>query len=184
MLNNIAALLDAGVAASTTSYESIQTVTVGAGGLSTASFTAIPSTFKHLQLRMIIRGSANNSLAIKINSDTGSNYARHRLYGSGSAASAASNTSATSGFIFSGNGVPTGSSIFGAAIVDILDYTDTNKYKTIRTLDGVDTNGGGGIEFISNLWQSTSAITQLDLFLDAAATIQEYSSFALYGIKG
>jgi hypothetical protein len=133
---------------------------------------------------MIVRGSANNSLSIKINSDTGANYARHRLYGSGSAASAAANTSASAGFIFSGNGVPTGTSIFGAAVVDILDYANTNKYKTIRTLDGVDTNGGGGIEFISNLWQSTNAITQLDLFLDASATMQQYSQIALYGIKG
>ena len=72
--------------------------------------------------------------------------------------------------------------IFGTGIIDILDYADTSKYKTVRTLFGYDANGSGYIAFSSNLWQSTSAITSITM--TPVNGIAEYSSFALYGIKG
>jgi hypothetical protein len=73
---------------------------------------------------------------------------------------------------------------YGVSIVDILDYANTNKYKTFRSLAGQDQNSSSGrIVFVSGLWQSTSAITTLDLNLESGLWNQ-YSSVALYGIKG
>jgi hypothetical protein len=75
--------------------------------------------------------------------------------------------------------------MFSSQVIDVLDYQNTNKYKTTRTLLGTDTNGGTnrGVEFSSGLWQSTSAVTQIDL-IAGGTTFSQYSSFALYGIRG
>ena len=74
-------------------------------------------------------------------------------------------------------------SSFGVTILDILDYADTNKNKTFRSLAGDDVNGGGDIMINSNLFVTTSAINALNLTL-SAGNFAQYSQFALYGIKG
>jgi hypothetical protein len=169
----------------TNSYESIATVTVG-GATGYAEFTSIPSTFTHLQVRLITDTSAGDvSIGARFNSDTGSNYAYQTLYGDGSNVYVNYNgVSQTSYLSFARGGNNSGA--FGAAVVDILDYKNTNKYKTVRSLTGRDTNGGasGGIVwFSSGVWQSTSAITSIRLTPESG-NLNTYSSFALYGIKG
>jgi hypothetical protein len=187
-----AGLFAAGVTPATNSYESIATVTVGAGGSSSVGFSSIPSTYKHLQLRITGRGNSSSSdrvsITVKVNSDTGTNYANHALGGDGSSAFA---TQATSQGVGANNYMAGISAIvgstglansFGVSIVDILDYANTNKYKTLRSLAGQDQNGTSGrVSFVSGLWQSTSAITTLDLNLESGLWGQ-YSSIALYGI--
>lgn len=181
MLNNIAALMGGGVTAAATDYESIQTVTVGAGGQATISFTSIPTTYSHLQLRYIAAGTATPVVYLRFNSDSGANYVRHRLQGNGTAAQASANTGETAVTMFGSAGLPA-STTFGAAVLDVLDSANTNKYKTVRALDGVDTNGAGTIEFMSSLWMNTAAITAITLTLNSG-NFAQYSSFALYGIK-
>ena len=189
MLNQIAAIHGVGVAASTNSYESIATVTVGSGGSSSISFTSIPSTYKHLQVRLLSRtdrGDTNDFMTIRFNSDSGTNYSYHSLYGNGSSAGAADTGTSTatpwSGVTAGGNAT---ASIFGAAVVDVLDYQNSNKYKTVRLLSGTDQNSTTGrIYFMSNLWRSTSAITTLTIIPTYGSNFAQYSSFALYGIKG
>jgi len=77
----------------------------------------------------------------------------------------------------------TTASIFGVTVTDILDYKDTNKYTTIRVLTGYDTNGAGDVLLYSGNWRSTSAVTSIVLF-PASGNFNQYSQFALYGIKG
>ena len=169
------------------SYESIATVTVGAGGSSSISFSSIPSTFKHLQIRLIARSAfASNEdyVNLKVNSDTtGSNYARHLLYGTGASVAAAASTGSTItnlGEIAAANST---SGIFGAFVVDLLDYANTNKNKTIRSLGGDDRNGGGEIDFNSILWMNTNAISSIQLTTYTGNNFAQYSQAALYGIK-
>jgi hypothetical protein len=171
-------------------YESISTVTVGSGGVSNIEFSSIPSTYKHLQIRMSAEGVAGSSsgpvsVDVILNSDTGANYAYHRLYGSGSSTAADNSISRTStlgGLINFSSSV---NNIYGGSITDILDYANTNKYKVLRSLSGYDANGDGYISLISGLWQSTSAISNIKIYpLDRSYTWRQYSSFALYGIKG
>lgn len=168
------------------SYESIATTTVGVGGTPTISFADIPQTFKHLQIRGIARSTraafASDPLLIQVNSDTASNYSWHYLVGDGS--SAASNAGATQSsmmnYLIANNTV---SNVFGAFVIDVLDYANTNKYKTFRSLMGVDNNGSGWVALNSGNWRSTSAITSIELTAQNGDLMQ-YSSFALYGIKG
>jgi hypothetical protein len=185
MLNNIAALHPA--AAALNSYESIQTVTVGSGGQSSIAFTSIPSTYKHLQIRCISRESLGTTLGgmyIQLNSDTGSNYAWHRLWGDGASTFAGASTSTTAmlgGIIATTSGT---ASVFSSAIIDVLDYANTNKNKTIRSLTGLDYNGSGYVGVHSGLWTNTAAVTSIVINPDSGQNWQQYSSFALYGIKG
>jgi len=163
------------------SYESIQTVTVGSGGQASISFTSIPSTYKHLQLRYIARASSADLVVFRVNGSTGNDYALHALQGNGSAASAVATTSYSYGGVAPISGT---ADTFGAGVLDILDYANTNKYKTFRTLGGRDLNGSGIIELRSSLYMSTSAISSIVLSTDSVLNFQQYSSFALYGVKG
>ena len=161
------------------SYESIATVTVGSGGSSSISFTSIPSTYTHLQIRAIARSGSNPQVNLRFNSDTGNNYTEHDIIANGSTVSAygAGNIP-----YMPQGAVPSTTSVVGAFIIDILDYGNTNKFKTIRGLNGFDRNGGGEIGLYSNLWRSTSAVSNIEIFANVSS-YSEYSSFALYGIK-
>ena len=172
------------------SFESIETVTVGSGGSATITFSSIPATYKHLQVRCIARSTYSGSgdgIQVQFNSDTslsGTNYAYHLLIGTGSSVVAAANSSYP--YIVAGDttGGTSASGMFGTNIFDILDYANTNKYKTLRTLNGNDQNGSGSVRLISGLWRSVSAITRIDFNLLNGGNYAEYSQFALYGIKG
>ena len=167
-----------------TSYESIATTIVGSGGAADITFSSIASTYKHLQIRVMTRSTAAISLGgfrLEFNGDTtSSNYKGHYLYGDASSVGAG-----TSSYI--GVGLITGASatanVFGISIIDIIDYANTNKNKTVKSLAGSDLNGSGEIDFFSGLWINTSAITSIRLFA-AAPNFAQNSSFALYGIKG
>ena len=173
---------------STNSYESIATVTVGSGGASGISFTSIPSTYKHLQIRWIARSTAGAStdyfFPMYLNNDPASNYSSHYINANGSAVAASGNAN-QNGFNFYGDwpAASATSGIFGAAVMDITDYRDTNKYKTIRTFAGFDANGSGQVFFNSASWRSTNAVTSIQLYFNSA-NFAQYSSFALYGVKG
>ena len=166
-----------------TGYYSIGTVNVGSGGASSITFSSIPSTYTHLQLRMMVREtSTSNGYDMQFNGDTGNNYSRHYLIGTGSSALAAAVTS-TSSMILADAAISTSTTgVFGASVCDVLDYTNVNKNKVIRTLGGYDNNGNGGIFFNSGLWINTSSVTSIVIIPDAG-NFAQYSSFALYGVN-
>jgi hypothetical protein len=165
-------------------YDSIATVTVGSGGASSISFTSIPSTYQHLQLRGIIKNTSSTTFAaMRFNSDSASNYSAHYLDGDGATATAGAASNYDKSY-FGYAGTSSQTNIFGVSVVDILDYKDTNKFKTVRILTGVDVNGSGGyVELSSSSWRSTSAITDINVFF-GSNNFAEYSQIALYGIKG
>lgn len=167
-------------AATAGSFESIATVTVGAGGSSSVTFSSIPGTYTHLQLRCIIAsdsGSTEQAMKFSINSDTTTtNYYSHRLNGDGSNAG----TYNTQNYLL-GEVAGTGSG-FAANVIDILDYANTNKYKTGRALFGIDQNGSGFVGLMSMLWMNTNAVNSITITQNTQ-TIKQYSHFALYGIK-
>ena len=161
------------------SYESIATVT-STGSSTFLTFSSIPSTYKHLQIRGIANDALGNPLQIQFNSDTGNNYAYHRLQGTG--ASTASTGVASNGDINFIGYAAASTSTYGVTIIDIIDYASTTKYKTLKTLMGYDQNGSGLILLNSGLWMNTNAITSIKIIGSGALT--SASNFALYGIKG
>jgi hypothetical protein len=183
--NTIAGFLGTGVAVSASSYESIATTTVGAGGASTITFTSIPSTYTHLQIRCLSKDSrsaqVNSTLDYRFNSDSAANYSYHELQAFDPTVNAYATASASTLRTY---GAGASGTNFGVTIIDILDYANTNKYKTTRQLYGIDTNGANSLIGInSGSWRSTSAITSITI-TPLTSPIVQYSSFALYGIKG
>ena len=167
---------------STNNFSSIATQTVGSGGASSVTFSAIPSTYTHLQIRCNVLMGTTVDLDLQFNSDTGANYAYHALYGTGSAAGSLAATSTSNGVYF--GQYRTGATSACGAVVDILDYTNVNKNKTVRALSGIDTNSTNGIVFLtSGLWMNTSAISNITIYSKDAISFAQYSSFALYGIR-
>ena len=167
-------------------FESIATYTVGSGGQATIEFTSIPQTFTHLQLRCSSKTSGASADSYIRLGYSGTNYAtsyRHLLYGDGSSASGIA--ASGEGYIISTAGSG-GTSIFSADIIDILDYTNTNKTKVFNTIGGMENNGGTNpyFRYGSGMWNSTAAITSITLYPQPTGSLAQYSSFALYGIKG
>ena len=168
------------------SYESIESVTVGAGGTASVTFSSIPATYTHLQIRSIGRITAANSddnIYMQFNGDTASNYAGHYLFSDGSTTIPAAAGNQTQGVAARITGASSGASMFGVGICDILDYRNTNKNKTVKVVTGHDKNGSGLIFLMSTLWQSASAITSIRLYT-ITDSFAQYSKLALYGIKG
>jgi hypothetical protein len=167
-------------------YDALATVTVGSTSVATIDFAGIPQGYKHLQIRGLTRSdqaSSSTSSRMRFNSDSGSNYDYHALYGNGSSPAGAENIAPVNVMLI-GNypGASATSGMFGASVIDILDYSSLTKYKTVRFLNGYDNNGSGQVTFGSNLWMNTNAITSISLF-PATGNFVQYTQFALYGVK-
>ena len=178
------------------SFDSIATYS---GGSATITFNNIPQTYKHLQLRLrVATSSVSNGLASlgmqvgKTSVDTGANYTYHRLFGNGTSVSADAGINQNTAYVgLNPYGVGTLSGLcYAVHVIDILDYTDINKYKTFRTLVGIDNNttGDNWIGFHRNLWKGGTignANNAIDIItFTSNFTYYSNSSFALYGIKG
>jgi hypothetical protein len=164
-------------------YDSLATVTLSASTAS-VTFAGIPAGYKHLQLRILARGNfAYGNLldgTMFFNGDTTiANYYDHYLKGNGTAASASAANAPYMSNIFAGANQT--ASVFGVAVIDILDYANTNKYKTMRYLGGTDVNGSGQLNLGSILWKNTAAISSLYFAVDGSMIAN--SQLALYGIK-
>lgn len=172
----------------TTAFASIATVTVGSGGSSYAEFTSIGTNYKHLQIRVLAKsnstGDTNDDCSLQFNGDTGSNYVSHALTGNGSTTSAGYNAAASNNRLLKVAAPDAGTNVFGGGVIEILDYTNTNKNKVARGLGGADWNSGGVVALESMLWQNTAAITSIKIAPRYGSAWVEYSTFALYGIKG
>jgi hypothetical protein len=173
----------------TTSFDSIATSTPS-NGTTSITFSSIPQTYKSLQVRSIVRDTSTGGydaipVDIRPNNDSGSNYAIHSLRGDGATVTADGYTAQPQGLPWAA-AIRSGSSnttTYGVMILDIIDYTSTSKYKTLRMVSGGDVNGTGGVVSLdSALWLSTSAITSLTIKADYTA-FASGTTFALYGIK-
>lgn len=161
----------------------LQVITVGPAGASSVSFTNIPNTYTHLQLRFSVGNTVDAFfIDMRFNNDTGSNYDNHRLRGDGSTATSGADINVSSIHLSRLGPLVSGTQFYNGGVTDILDYANTNKYKTIRTLGGYDRNGTGSVDLQSGLWRNTNAITSMQ-FTSFSGNFAANSQFALYGIK-
>jgi len=171
-----------------TAFESIASSALGSDTAS-VTFSSIPNTYQHLQLRMLVKNDSTTSnvrpVYLRFNSDSGSNYVYHNLVGNGSSASSGNWT----GYSYVELGLTTASSTglsnnFGVFLVDIHDYASTSKNQTVRTFSGTEQNGSGYSQLYSGLWLNTNAINSITLLCAGTQKFVTGSTFALYGIKG
>ena len=149
---------------------------------SSYTFTSIPGTYTDLVIVLNggnTRSGGSDSLTIRFNSDTGSNYSNTNLFGNGSTATSTRNTSATSMRI--ADVAATSNGLNSVAIINIMNYSNTTTYKTAL--------GRGNVaqDIVSarvGLWSSTAAITSVQLL--AQEGVENWAvgtTFTLYGIS-
>lgn len=167
--------------ASLSSYESIATAT-GTGSSGTITFSSIPSTFKHLQIRYLNIPSSATYLRMTVNGVGGTSYAWHGLVGNGSNPVQATGGASAAETYTLGFFSNIGTTYPNVSIIEVLDYGSSTKNKTWRVFSGYDANGSGEIAIASGLFNSTNAITSITIAL-GAGNYSTTSTFALYGIK-
>ena len=169
-------------------YELIST-TVLTTTAASVTFSSIPSTYKHLQIRTVTRTNFSDNFVMdmtgKINNDSNANYSQHFLNGNGTSVTSGANTNLTYLYLQSASpAANTTANSFGCMVMELLDYSSTSKNKTIRAMIGAANPGStySGVRLISNLWMSTAAVTSVQL--NGGGSFIAGSRFSLYGIKG
>jgi hypothetical protein len=153
------------------------------------NFTNIPQDYKHLQLRITMRGdggSATFAGAFDFHPISGgSTYSQHYMQNSGTSVSSAGNSSLG---IINFPELPAGgatANVFGVVVMDILDYTSTSKNKTVRLLSGSHQDGTyWRIDERSGAWYDTGAISAIRMRPYGVSNFVAGSRFSLYGVRG
>ena len=168
-------------------YELISTSIVSGSPASTVTFSSLntlAASYKHLQLRVTSRDNRNgfmgSQLYMRFNSDTASNYSQHALYGTGSSVGS-TYTLTDKMYILDNPGLGGTTSAWAGGVIDILDFSNTNKYKTIRALGGMAQNYNW-LTFTSASWRSTAAVDSITF--SGLGSQEPGSRFSLYGLKG
>lgn len=152
----------------------------------TVTFSSIPSTYKHLQIRVLSRSNrsdTDDNIILRFNSDSGSNYSWHRLGMTTSAGLTAQGSANFNGFYTRNSASTNTANSYGANIIDILDYSATTKYTTARALDG-QTGTYGAVGIASGAWLNTAAITSISMTVQYGTGFLSGSRFSLYGSNG
>jgi len=151
---------------------------------STITFSSIPSNFTHLELRCLVRDTQAVSQSggyIRFNGDSGSNYYRHWVAGNGTSATSGNGGSFSIGEWFYYPGASASANAFGSYVMQVFDYSNTNKNKTLKSVGGYDLNGSGWVALGTGAWFNTVAITSL--LIGAGTAFAAGTTFQLYGIS-
>ena len=157
-------------------YTPIASITLGAA-VSSVTFSSIPSTYTDLVMTVATISSTTNYPYVVLNGDTGTNYSKTWLTGTGSAASSGRDTSTAISYI-TANAASTTSSGF-ISIVHFMNYSNSTTNKTFLSRSN---NAGSGVDLQVNLWRNTSAITSVQILANTG-TFSAGSTFNLYGIQ-
>jgi hypothetical protein len=160
----------------------VSTVTVGSGGAASIEFTGIAGTGKDLLLKVGSRAvSTNSTFMVRLNGDSGSNYAEIELQGSGSAASSSSVATGTSLTASQSRSSDTAST-FGSTELYIANYTSTTN-KSISQ-DGLGENNGttAFMRMFAQRYSTSSAISSIALTV-SGSSFAEHSTASLYIIS-
>ena len=164
----------------TPTYTPLANITLGSAA-SSVTFSSISGAYRDLVL-VIEASPADTSFPavwLRANSDTGSNYSYVRMTGNGSTAASLSNASQTVLQIGSAFGLGGTTASRAVIVVQIMDYTATDKHKSVLSRASTPNNG---VEAATSRWANTAAITTIQALVSAGTGFATGSSFALYGI--
>jgi hypothetical protein len=165
-------------------YKALSTVTVGAGGAASISFTNIPQTYTDLVLKFSTRdgrtGIAVSDIRFNFNgTGVGTNISGRYMYGNGT--SATSVTISSSGELAFGTAAGATASTFGNAEVYIPNYI-AGVNKSVSSDSVAETNATGGYQLLlAGLWSNTAPITSIEM-TPFTSPFAQYSTATLYGV--
>jgi hypothetical protein len=156
-------------------YTPIATSTVTGSSTTTVTFSSIPATYTDLIIISNYIAAGNNYLMMRFNSDTGNNYSRTEILGTGSSVSNFNGSNEPYAYISSVY-APTGQ--IATFVSHIMNYANTTTFKSLISRGN---NSTIGTSPVINMWRSTSAINTI-LLTPIGTGFNVGSTFTIYGI--
>lgn len=152
-----------------------------AAATSSVTIAGIPTTgYRDLRLVVSIKHTTGSRYTImRINGDAGTNYPEIQMYANGSTASSGAGTGAAVALL---NNFYESSTEFTIGTIDIFDYSQTNKHKSILVRSNL---ASSAVNVMAARWASTAAINSLT-FIATDGGSNDFaigSTFELFGIK-
>ena len=173
-----------------TGYYSIATATVTSGGAPSITFSSIPTSYTHLELRWTAGDDrpteSMDDIIMQFNGDSNNaNYKNQRLYTKGTSVSADSVDGYGCAIGWGSAAGRTNSNVMGMGIATIPDYKSTKK-KTVTAFSGmnnapINTGQAGGNQNFGSIWHGTSPINEIKIS-GVNGNFVVNSVFHLYGM--
>lgn len=157
-------------------YIALANITLG-GNDNEIVFSNIPATYRDLVLVNNHLVTTNSNQIIRFNSDSGSNYPWVYLGANGGGTSVSGTATSTSLLVEAVAASNTTDRM--TTIINILDYSATDKHKLALTRSG---RSGQGTDLIGCRWASLNAVHTISISLNNSASFTNGSTFCLYGI--
>jgi hypothetical protein len=156
-------------------YTPISSFAVTSAG-PTITVSSIPQTFTDLIVVCVGTTTSGGSIRVRFNNDSSNIYNTTYLYSDGSALTAGSTGTLTSG-VYMGRIASSGT--FGGAIFSVMNYTNTSNNKT-----AIGQNFGSEplVWLSSGTWNSTAAINRLDFTDESSGNFNIGFTVNLYGV--
>ena len=150
------------------------------------TFSGIPATYEHLQLRISVRsvygGTGGDYFYVRLNGETsGSNQDQKLII---------ANTSSISVLSASGHiqvrRIPTAglpAPRYASVLVECLDYANTNKKPVVSLMSGTSGTDMNRLSFGSGMITNSNAAVDSISFIAANGSMTRGSSFTLYGLN-
>lgn len=175
----------------TNSYFSIQTISITNSSTSSVTFSNIPQTYSHLQLRCLIMSQSDEQYYIMTFNNTGTSGSAYVDQGIGGVTNSSIDAWSygnSGAMAILGRGGGTNPTYPGYSIIDIMDYMMTNKYKVARGINTIIRNDSSNpkaeLYFRSGMWMSTNAITSITIQNANNGFFVNGNKLMLFGIKG
>jgi hypothetical protein len=166
----------------------------GNGSSNTVTINSIPTTYKHLVVRATVRDSRSGSFAdtiqMQFNNDSSTNYSRIAMRGINNSTF---QTFRVTNQQASGEFAPfelcsagsTNSLLHSANVSEILNYSSSTMFKTIRTFGGyVASATAASSGFAGGTYASTTPITRIDFTNNGSSSFSSDTRFDIYGLVG
>jgi hypothetical protein len=160
----------------TPTYVSLATITLGSTEADIV-FSSIPATYRDLILVAnfsVTASSPGVAVRIRPNSAT-TNFSEVVMYGTGSGSGTSSTSSSNIDLNY------TDATSAQTAIAQFMDYSATDKHKTILRRSGSGASGSNYVWAAAGRWADTTAITSIQL-ITSSSTLTSGSTFSLFGI--
>jgi len=164
----------------TATYSLIASYTIPSS-VSSYTFSSIPATFTDLLL--VFNGTqatgGGNTLYVRCNGDTATNYSCTVLYGTGSVSGSTRGNNLADGLQLAAYIGGLSSTNPAVAYINIMDYANTATYKSSISRSSL---ASSDTQAAVSLWRSTAAINSLTVRMDSNS-IATGTTFKLYGIQ-
>jgi hypothetical protein len=161
----------------TPTYTPLANITLGSAAAS-VTFSSINQSYRDLVLVSNLQASAANTLYLRFNAST-TTYSWVGAIASSGGATSITNASANGALVGASTiGLPT-SAIQATSVAQIMDYTATDKHKTVLARYG---NSSSEVDMFASRWGNTAAITSVQVIVLPSGNLSTGSTFSLYGI--